>query len=266
MNLEESGTKSEPQLDANTAPTSSDHPESLIPIYRGSKLDVWLQRLSHLSQVGLFIFTAWAIYFTVIPLYQKALLDEAIAKKEVELKEANAALERAYVRIKFTILKDFVFMAGARCSGLHMHPKPSLKPLGKSLRENPPFAELFDLDVPACLTRAAEEYLPLKDLRPEDQKRFDQSLFTLSQELVPLWQRAKAEYDEVPKRAAADPSALTPPDEFKGRALKIIEKLVSPEVHQKYVLEATIAEEQSRIWKTYGDMIRQKILTLAPIK
>ena len=49
--------------------------------------DKWLPRLSHFSQFGLFIFTVGTIYFTVIPLYQKALLEEAIAKKEIELRK-----------------------------------------------------------------------------------------------------------------------------------------------------------------------------------
>ncbi|MEP6935807.1 MAG: hypothetical protein ABI988_18025 [Nitrospirota bacterium] len=87
------------------------HSLPLYPMREIKQPDIWLQRLSHISQFGLFIFTVWAIYFTVIPLYQKAFLEEAIAKKEVELKEANAALEGAYVRFKAMILNDFVFMA-----------------------------------------------------------------------------------------------------------------------------------------------------------
>ena len=128
------------------------------------------------------------------------------------------------------------------------------------------FGELFELDVPACLNRAAEEYFPLKDLRPEDRKLFDQSLLALSRELLNIRQLAKAEYDEVPKRAAADLSALPPPGELRGTALKVIAKFVSPEVYQKYVLDAVIAEEQSRIGETRGSTIRQRILTLLPKK
>jgi len=258
VNVNESSAGSEPQPNANAAETSSDSPE-LIPINNSNQLDVWLQRLSHLSQIGLFLFTAWALYFTVIPLYQKALLDEAIARKEVQLKEANTELGKAYERIKFSVLKDFVFMAGARCSDL-LYREPLR---GKHL---PPFGELFELDVPACLTGAAEEYTPLKVLKPEDRKLFDASLLVLSRELLNIRQLAKAEYDEVPKRAAADPSALPSPREVRGEALKVIAKLVSPEVYQRYVLEFTIEEEQPRIGGSYGDAIRQRVLTLLPKK
>ncbi len=231
------------------------------------QLDVWLQRLSHFSQFGLFLFTIWAIYFTVIPLYQKALLDEAIAKKEVELKEAGAALERAYVRVKATILKDFVFIAGAECSGLLDLPKPSLPLLREPSSARLPFAEkLFALDVPACLTRAAEESASLKDLRPEDRKLFDQKLLTLSEELSNLRKRAMAEHNEVPKRAAANPKALPPPDGVTGQMLEFLAKRKSPEVHQRHILEATIEGEQSRIGTTYASMIRLKIATLRSIE
>lgn len=184
MNLDESGAKSEPQPNTNGESPSSDRTESKAPATKGNQFDVWLQRLSHLSQFGIFLFTVWAIFFTVVPLYQKELLEEAIAKREVELKEANTALERAYGRIKFTVVKDFVFMAGARCSGLLYRP-------GEYIPEKPPVADLFEMDVPACLTRAAEKYIPLKELRAEDRRLFDQSLLALNKQLGDIRQRAR---------------------------------------------------------------------------
>lgn len=259
MSLDESGATSEPQPNTNGESHSSDRTESKAPAPKGNQFDVWLQRLSHLSQFGIFVFTVWAIFFTVVPLYQKALLDEAIAKKEVELKEANTALERAYGRIKFTVVKDFVFMAGARCSDLLYRP-------GAYLPEKPPFADLFEMDVPACLTRAAEEYIPLKELRAEDRRLFDQSLLALNKELLNIRQRAKTEYNEVPKRATADPTGLPPPGEDLKVMLKVIAKLVPPEEYRRHVLKATITEEQSRIGKSYSETIRKRVLTLLPKK
>jgi hypothetical protein len=199
-----------------------------------NRLDVYLQRSSHVSQIVLCIFTGWALIYTVIPLYQKALLDEAIAKKEVdlkeataamakkevELKEASAALEEAYRRIKFSAVKDFVFMTGAKCTNLLYRPMPPLGPLGKPERSTPPpFAELFELDVPGCITKEAEKYLPLKELRPEDRKLFDQNIFTLNQELFVIRKRAKAEYDEVPQKVSANPSAFPLPTGDVGEVL-----------------------------------------------
>ena len=258
MNLDENGARPEQQLSANPAPINSDHLQSVLPTQKGNQVDVWLQRASHLSQFGLFIFTALAIYFTVIPLYQKALLDEAIARKEIELKEANAAREKAYSHLRFFILSQFVFRAGSLCTGLLWQPPPKLEPLGKpSLPIKPSFAELLESDVPACLTRVVEEHTPLKDLRPEDRKLFDESLLALSGDLLNIRQSAKAEYDEVPKRAAVDRNALSPPGELGEEELT---------AYQKRVRDLSIWKEQSRIGAAYGKAIRERLMTLLPKK
>lgn len=119
--------------------------------------DTWLDRLSHLSQFGLFLFTVGNIYFTVIPLYQKALLDEAIAKKEIDLieatkavtlKEAALSVAQQALQTKSTELDNatkalaqtelnvyqqqrgfeidrFLHFVGAECSGLLIRPPKS---------------------------------------------------------------------------------------------------------------------------------------------
>lgn len=79
-------------------------------------LDKWLRRLSHFSQFGLFLFTLGTLYLTVLPLYQKALLDEAIARKEVELNQANKALEKAYRQLRTWEIKGYAMNAIAKCS------------------------------------------------------------------------------------------------------------------------------------------------------
>ncbi|MDR4463922.1 MAG: hypothetical protein MRJ66_06615 [Nitrospira sp.] len=199
-----------------------------------NRLDIYLQRFSYVSQIALCLLTAWALFYTVIPLYQKALLDEAIARKEVELKKATAALEKAYMRIKFSVVKDFVFMTGAKCTNLLWRPLPPLEPLGKpEPGRSPPFEELFELDVPGCITREAEKFLPLDELRPEDRKLFDENISALNQELPIIRERIKAEYDKVPKRVAG---------------------------------EVNILIEQSRIGSGYRETIHQKLLTLIDIK
>lgn len=80
--------------------------------------DVWLPRLSHVAQFGLFVFTLGSLYFTVIPLYQMALLDEAIAKKEVELATATKTVDRLYLGIRSYVVRDFYLQAMPACGGL----------------------------------------------------------------------------------------------------------------------------------------------------
>ena len=236
------------------------------PVSETQQLDVWLLRLSHFSQFGLFLFTVGAIYFTVIPLYQKALLDEAIAKKEVELKDANAAIDRAYASVRKAVVKDYVFFAGAKCTGLLERVGP-LPPLGKPFPARHFLADtLFAIDVPACLTNVAKESVSLKDLRAEDLKLFDQRLLALGEVVLALRQHALVEYKEVPSRAATNPTTLPPPDESTSRMLEFLANREPPERHQQRVRVAAIESEQNRIATTYINKVRQKVSALKAIK
>jgi hypothetical protein len=50
------------------------------------QIDVALQRLSHASQLGLLLLAIFGYFYTVLPIYQKSLLDEDIARKTLELR------------------------------------------------------------------------------------------------------------------------------------------------------------------------------------
>lgn len=60
-----------------------------------NKLDVYLNRISHLSQVFLVAFAIFGYFYTVRPIYQKELLSEDIAKKEFELNGLKKELKRS---------------------------------------------------------------------------------------------------------------------------------------------------------------------------
>lgn len=46
-------------------------------------------RLSFAAQIGLLLIAVWGYFFTVVPLYSKAVLEEQIAKKELELSDKD---------------------------------------------------------------------------------------------------------------------------------------------------------------------------------
>lgn len=62
-----------------------------------NKLDIFLSRTSHLSQVFLVAFAIFGYFYTVRPIYQKELLSEDIAKKEVELNSLKDELKKSSV-------------------------------------------------------------------------------------------------------------------------------------------------------------------------
>lgn len=57
-----------------------------------SQIDKWLGRIANASQVGLLILAAFGYFYTVIPVYQKSLLDEEIAKKTLDLQKKESEL------------------------------------------------------------------------------------------------------------------------------------------------------------------------------
>ncbi|MGK3148787.1 hypothetical protein, partial [Xanthomonas phaseoli] len=66
-----------------------------------SRFDLWLQRISLITQPMLLITTLITIKMTVIPLYEKAQLDENLARREIELKRATHSLSRIYAQARF---------------------------------------------------------------------------------------------------------------------------------------------------------------------
>lgn len=57
-----------------------------------NKIDVFLSRVSHVSQFVLVAFAIFGYFYTVRPIYQKEVLSEDIAKKEVELSKLKTAM------------------------------------------------------------------------------------------------------------------------------------------------------------------------------
>ncbi|ENC9862109.1 coiled-coil domain-containing protein [Klebsiella variicola] len=60
-----------------------------------SKVDLYLSRISHLSQFVLVAFAIFGYFYTVRPIYQKELLSEEIAKKEVDLNTLKNELHKS---------------------------------------------------------------------------------------------------------------------------------------------------------------------------
>lgn len=54
-----------------------------------SKIDIWSTRIANFSQLGVLILAVFGYFYTVLPVYQKSLLDEEIAKKTLELESKD---------------------------------------------------------------------------------------------------------------------------------------------------------------------------------
>lgn len=146
------------------------------------RIDLWVSRLGNISQFGLLAITIAGLYFTVIPLYQKALLEEAIAKKEVELKEVSTTLEESYRRVRESAVNNFAFGVGASCSGMMLPPRNS-DLIGIHIPNRKPYAqEILEIDPQKCLVEASARYPVLRSLRVEDMATLQESIASLARE------------------------------------------------------------------------------------
>lgn len=64
-----------------------------------TNIDVILGRVANAAQLGLLLLAAFGYFYTVIPVYQKSLLDEEIAKKTLELNARNNELQSKTIEL-----------------------------------------------------------------------------------------------------------------------------------------------------------------------
>ena len=164
-------------------------------------LDVWLVRASHVAQFGLFLITAGTIYFTVIPLYQKALLDEQIARREIELNRIQDELDVAYKKIRASSVGTYIFRVGAECSGLLL----PVDQTGEESGERVDFAKrVLSISPEECLRREME-MAALKELRPGDMSFFQAEVSRVGTKLEAFRKEALDEYSGAEQRARNRP-------------------------------------------------------------
>ncbi|WP_338547221.1 hypothetical protein V6W80_11535 [Pseudomonas benzopyrenica] len=82
-----------------------------------NKLDVYLGRISHVVQIGLFVATLWTIYYTVIPLYKSAQMEESLARKELELDHIQQKAAKIESELLRRELQSFAISA-TNCLGI----------------------------------------------------------------------------------------------------------------------------------------------------
>lgn len=229
-------------------------------------IDIWLQRLSHISQLGLFIFTVGAIYFTVIPLYQNALLDEQIARKEIELRELQSALNSAYAKNRASIVGSFIFHAGPACSGLLIPPR-SLRKLGEKAPTNEKnlAQQILEIKPKDCLAKELSSMKLLNELRTQDLALFKYMVFAAGETLEKSRQVALTRYAKAEETSRTKPLAM-PNTETAGELANYLLSGQSPEFQKSVLAKVAIDREQMNAADQYVNDVRSKLLELNKIQ
>jgi len=136
------------------------------------------------------LLTAGGFYFTVLPLYQKALLDEAFARKEVELKQVTASLEAKYAKLRGVAVRGFVINADADCSGIG-------DLLQKAPGQKVDRTQAFTIDVKKCLIDYEAKSANLSELKTDDRTFFRTEVAKVADRIVKLQSDAATSYNRA---------------------------------------------------------------------
>lgn len=181
--------------------------------------DAWLARGSHIAQVGLFVLTLWTLFYTVIPLYKTAALEEQIARREAELKaaeqkltktEANLAQlnDKVYRRNRAEVLWNLYFRAGPSCSGLLREPEQFI-----SLdAPPPPKRPLLAINVADCLADELAKTNAKSLLQKSDLDYLHAAVMRVSQSLEARRAQAQEELRQMEFKSTAELHAVAPVD------------------------------------------------------
>jgi hypothetical protein len=238
-----------------------------------NKLDVWLSRLSHLSQFGLFTLTIGAFYFTVIPLYKTAALEESIARREAELNATNGKLSAAtaslekvkseiYERNRKDLIKGIVLVA-PYCSGLMTPPSAT-----HTLKDIELGQQLLKVDAAQCLQNEFEERKAETILTTDDYLILKSSIEIISANLTQMQKKALLDIHSVPEQAAKDPTTLAPlgPESKKVEEFdKLIDSIAPGLIDKNTKFQAAIDRTRDKIAYEYAESVQSAILKLLNI-
>jgi len=232
-----------------------------------SRWDGWLSRGASISQiVGIGLALA-GLFYTVIPLYQKAAVDEQLARREIELKALEAAL--AEVKLEtYRLRRDNYARVATRaaadeCSDVVR----GFRTLPQDTRESvPQYRIRLDVDVVECVNRYLARADEVKELNQADLETWRTWATAMAVELEEQRQVARQNIDQLPKKASSDPSVLEPDGEFTKKADEFLSRydaLLSPEKRQERqqrLFAQRVETTQTRIAADYRHRVSVRLL------
>ena len=207
------------------------------------------------------------LFYTVIPLYQKAAVDEQLARREAELKVVEAALvevkAETYRLRRDNYMRVATRAAADECSDVLRGFMPIPQGFKESDRE---YRRRLDVGVVDCIDRYLARANMVKELNPTDLAAWRAWATPIAVELEEQRQTARETIAALPKKAAADPSVLEP----DGDLVRGVDELLSrygafrtPKLRQerlRRLLDQRIETTQTRIATAYRQRVSVRLL------
>ncbi|WP_276679063.1 hypothetical protein [Thalassolituus oleivorans] len=128
-----------------------------------TRLDQNLSRASHIAQIVLVCVAVFGYFFTVRPIYQKELLAEDVAQKQVELQSLREQVKAARKEIAVRTARQFTIAAGAECTGL-LEPPSELLKIGDPIPLPKPDLHRSFQSMTSCAQSIFSEFEPFNKL------------------------------------------------------------------------------------------------------
>lgn len=254
-----------------------------------TRLEAWAQALNHISQVGLFALGLAGFFYVVIPVYQKSVLEEAVAKLQVESKAASDAiaekekqlrqaslqlaavqkeaettandLDKTYRQLRAYGVVHLTFFLGPQCSGMLTRPLPLLR-LGDPLPDPLDSARRYlEVNPQKCMEKEFLDWKFREQLRPTDLQVVKDAVRRIGVESERDRAQTLAQLNSLAERAKADPSILLPPYR---------EILALPGTDKKTIDAMVFRNRLSRtaddLVSKYGESVRKRIDSLNSLK
>lgn len=248
-------------------------PKALIKrssLEKKAMLDIWFARLSNLSQVGLLILAVFGYFYTVVPVYEKSLLDEEIAKKELQLHALQIKLDEIYAANRMEVIKSFIIKATYKCAGLNKLPKNGAEIFtGKHKSLIQEFGEVFEIDMKECLEDTLTKSGKIKEsLKVEDFNKLSQKVKTIGNNLNNLKLELRNKFYALPEKAVSNPEILAPlrQDSIFYRMLEITKSNMTEKEYQSKTFEAKINQGLFDISGEFRDAIYKEIGSLKEVQ
>ena len=192
----------------------------------------WAERHAPLAQiiagystVVAIVVAALGFWYTVIPLHQKAAVDEQLAKRETELRQVELRLAQAkreaYELLRAGVVERLALRASFDC-GVGRFGQRDEETSGKRRAG----LDLLSEPIESCLMNAIGSAPKVSELNPEDLRSLTDATRMVGQGLDRKRVDLIKQLDELLGKARVDPSLIAPYSPSVGRSMAEMERVM----------------------------------------
>lgn len=238
-----------------------------MPSAAPSHWDRLLSRGASISQITGIGLALAGLFYTVIPLYQKAAVDEQLARREAELRVVEESLAEAKTETYRLRRDNYVRVATRAAADECSDVRRGFMSIPQGLKESDQeYRHKLDIGVVDCISRYLARADVVKELNPADLATWRGWATPIAVELETQRQTARDAIATLPKKAAADPSVLEPLGDFARRTDEFLSRydaFRTPEQRQerlRRLFDQRVETTQTSIATAYRQHVSVRLL------